>query len=260
MANRLSRDSHPCAIFAVQLQVDFMSVFDPQNPFGRGLAASILSGAQPATKRKVYFAFHYDDIMRVNNVRNAWKIDHPDSLLNRSFSDSSLWESRKAEGDESVKRLIREGVAYTSVVCVLVGTQTWSRRWVKYEIARSLIDSRGLLAVHINGINHHVRRGPDSLGANPIGRLGIYKGQDGQFKLYEWREIITNFLTGQRNSGWYPYEDYTQSVPLPRYLREPDVGYVMPLSSGTVEHNFAVDNGDKNLGDWVDQAAQAVGR
>jgi hypothetical protein len=29
-------------------------------------------------KRRAYFAFHYEDIMRVNNVRNAWKIDHPD--------------------------------------------------------------------------------------------------------------------------------------------------------------------------------------
>jgi hypothetical protein len=43
-------------------------------------------------KRKAYFAFHFDDIMRVNNVRNAWKITHPDNALNRSFYDSSLWK------------------------------------------------------------------------------------------------------------------------------------------------------------------------
>src|ERR1043166_5414848 len=95
---------------------------------------------QQQTKRKVYFAFHYADIMRVNNVRNVWKIDHPDSLLNRSFYDSSLWESKKLEGDEAVKNLIRTGVGYTSVVCVLIGTETWNRRWVRYEIARSVID------------------------------------------------------------------------------------------------------------------------
>ena len=45
---------------------------------------------------------HYDDIMRVNVVRNAWKIDHPDNALMRSFYDSSLWESRKLEGDDAV--------------------------------------------------------------------------------------------------------------------------------------------------------------
>jgi hypothetical protein len=68
----------------------------------------------------------------------------------RGFYDGSLWESRKAEGDEAIKTLIREGVQYTSAVCVLVGTETWTRRWVKYEIARSVMDERGLLVVHIN--------------------------------------------------------------------------------------------------------------
>jgi hypothetical protein len=76
-----------------------------------------------------FFSFDYDDVMRVNNVRQAWKIDHPDNALMRSFYDSSLWESRKAEGDDAVKRLIRDGVQYTSAICVLVGTNTWSRRW-----------------------------------------------------------------------------------------------------------------------------------
>src|SRR6266436_7197216 len=127
----------------------------------------------PTTKRKAFFSFHYDDIMRVNVVRNAWKIDHPDNALMRSFQDSSLWESRKLEGDEAVKRLIREGVEYTSAVCVLVGSETWQRQWVKYEIARSVIDGRGLLAVHINGLNHHESRSPDTPGFNPLHLLGV---------------------------------------------------------------------------------------
>ena len=73
-------------------------------------------------KRKAFFSFHFDDIMRVNVVRNAWKIGHPDTALMRSFYDSSLWESKKLEGPEAVKRLIRDGVGYTSAVCVLVGS------------------------------------------------------------------------------------------------------------------------------------------
>jgi hypothetical protein len=36
------------------------------------------------------FSFHFDDIMRVNNVRQAWRIDHPDAPKMRSFYDSSL--------------------------------------------------------------------------------------------------------------------------------------------------------------------------
>jgi hypothetical protein len=52
--------------------------------------------------------------MRVNNVRNAWKINHPNSDDMRGFYDGSLWESRKAEGDEAIKTLIREGVQYNA--------------------------------------------------------------------------------------------------------------------------------------------------
>ena len=125
-------------------------VNDPFNPFPSYPSSlrEMLEAAAKPQKRKAYFAFHFTDIMRVNNVRNAWKIDHPDAAGMRSFYDSSLWESRKLEGPESVKRLIREGVEYTSAVCVLVGSETWSRQWVRYEIARAVIDDRGLLAVH----------------------------------------------------------------------------------------------------------------
>jgi hypothetical protein len=69
----------------------------------------------PETKRKAFFSFHFDDIMRVNNVRNAWKITHPESPSNRSFYDSSLWESRKLAGAESIKQVI----AASQNVCML---------------------------------------------------------------------------------------------------------------------------------------------
>jgi hypothetical protein len=42
----------------------------------------------------------------------------------RSFLDSSFWESRKLENEEALKRLMREGVQYTSAVCVLAGKET----------------------------------------------------------------------------------------------------------------------------------------
>lgn len=221
---------------------------------------TLLGGYRAATKRKAFFSFHYDDIMRVNNVRNAWKITHPDSALKRSFQDSSLWETRKLEGPEAIKRLIREGVEYTSAICVLIGTGTWQRQWVKYEIARSVIDGRGLLAVHINGINHHQRQTPDPLGYNPLHLIGVGKSQSGQFHLWEKRQIVNPYPLGQLEWQWHRYEDYISEVPLPPYLMEPSVGYVMPLSSGAAEYNFALQDGHKNIGAWIDRAAQSVGR
>jgi len=115
-------------------------------------------------KRRAFFSFHFDDIMRVNNVRNAFKVWYPGDHRLPTFYDSSLWGQRDLTTDDAVKRLIREGVENTSVVCVLAGTGSWKRRWVRYEIARSVIDRKGLLVVDINGINHHVDRTPHPRG------------------------------------------------------------------------------------------------
>lgn len=234
------------------------------NPFypGNSLLGALLQSASSnqTVKRKVFFSFDYDDVMRVNNVRQAWKIDHPDNALMRSFYDSSLWESRKAEGPETVKQLIREGVQNTSAICVLIGTSTSSSRWVQYEIARAVIDGRGLLAVHINGLNHHVRRAPDPLGQNPLDFIGVYKHQNGSFYLYQRRWTILNFLTQQGEWQWLPYEDYTHAVSFPPYLREPDQDWIMPLSAGTSVYNYATQEGHKHIGAWIDAAAKQVGR
>jgi hypothetical protein len=238
-------------------------LFDPKFPPGLLSPAfgTLAAGYRAARlKRKAYFAFHFDDIMRVNNVRNAWKITHADSIFMRSFYDSSLWESKQLEGDEALKRLIREGVEYTSAVCVLIGSETWQRRWVKYEIARAVIDGRGLLAVHINGLNHHQRKVPDALGFNPLHILGVYKSSSGKFYLYEKRPVVLNPFVSQAEWQWHEYEDYTLEVSLPQYLSEPAVGWVMPLSNGTEEYNYVTHDGHRNIGAWIDRAAQRVGR
>ena len=72
------------------------------SPTASTILGNALATAPPKTKRRAYFAFHFDDIMRVNNVRNAWKIDHPDNALYRSFQDISLWERRQLEGADAL--------------------------------------------------------------------------------------------------------------------------------------------------------------
>ena len=212
-------------------------------------------GALQSIKRKAFFSFHYDDIMRVNNVRNAWKIEHPDSAQNRSFYDSSLWEARKLTDPEQIKALIRDGVSYTSVVCVLIGTDTWSRRWVKYEIARSVVDGKGLLGVHLNGINHHQTRVPHVLGYNPIALMGVSLDAKGNLYLCEnaWDQAAQAYR-------WKWYEDYTLPVQAPKYMRAPAAGEILQLSSFTREYDFSRQNGHTNIGGWIDLAATEAGR
>lgn len=206
-------------------------------------------------KRRAYFAFHFDDIMRVNNVRKAWCIHHPDAPQMRSFQDSSLWERRKLESDDSLKRLMREGVQYTSAVCVLAGTDTWSRRWVRYEIARAVIDNRGLLTVHLNGLRHHQTRMPELNGENPLHFMGV-----GKLPVANYLAPPRYALFENHSGGWYRYQDHYAEVDLPRYLPDPAPGYVTPLSSGAAEYDYATQNGSTNIGAWIDAAAQAVGR
>lgn len=218
------------------------------------MASNGLFGLVPK-KRKAFFSFHFDDIMRVNNVRNAWKITHPDSPQMRSFYDSSLWESRKLEGAESLKRLIREGVENTSAVCVLVGTHTWNRRWVRYEIARSIIDNRGLLAVHINGLVHHQRRQADPWGLNPLDYIGVGKIQRNALAIPQY------YLFEKAGDGlWDRYQDYTPAVKLPAWLPDCEPGKVSPLSSGAATYDYISQHGHSAIGSWIDGAAKAAGR
>jgi len=229
------------------------------NLFGPALR----TGVPPIVKRKAYFAFHFDDIMRVNVVRNAWKIDRPESPLMRSFYDSSLWERKQIEGDDAVKRLIREGVGYTSAVCVLAGSETWLRRWVKYEIARAVIDERGLLTVHINSIRHHQTLRADPTGTNPLEGMAVGKVQETllspvRYYIFE-RNAVSDGMGGYKWS-WDRYKDYTDPVKRPPWLPDCAPDYVMPLNNGSTVYDYVAHNGHKNIGGWIDAAARAAGR
>jgi hypothetical protein len=217
----------------------------------------------PETKRRAFFSFHFDDIMRVNNVRNAWKVTHPDSSSNRSFYDSSLWETQKLVSPEGIKQLIRAGVLGTSAVCVLVGSMTWDRRWVKYEIARAIIEGRGLLTVHLNSINHHQTKGPDPLGLNPLAHMGIAKLQPNkrlppQYYLYKMNQVPDGY--GGVIEQWSRYSDYTAPVKKPAWLTDISVDHVVPLSVDAAEYDYERDHGHRNIGSWIDRAAKQAGR
>jgi hypothetical protein len=215
--------------------------------------------AEPV-KRKVYFAFDFDDLMRVNNVRQVGKIGPREASNPRTFSDRSIWESRNIKNEENLKNLMRGAIRHSSAVCALIGANTWRSRWAKYEIARAVIDERGLLAVHVNSINHHARRVPDRPGISPLHWMGVYNSPNGNFYLYEQHVVVTNTAAAELGFEWRPYEDYTTPVPLPRYIPNIDVGYVMPLSVHTAEYDMTTNEGFRNIGAWIDTAAAQVGR
>ncbi|KAF5887221.1 TIR domain-containing protein [Rhizobium sp. PEPV16] len=193
--------------------------------------------------------------MRVNVVRKSGEFATTAGAPGRDiegYYDASLWEKKKLEGDEALKRMIREGVENTSCVCVLIGTETWQRRWVKYEIARSVVDGRGLMAVHINSINHHQRVRPDERGYNPCGILGLAAHVSGNYYLVERK-----FVNGAWVWEWY--QDYTTAVSVPRYMKPPTPNHPVRLAEVTREYDWS-QNGHRNIGGWLDLAATEAGR
>ena len=86
--------------------------------------------------RRVFFSFHYQDVIdfRANVVRNH----NVTKDNNGGFFDASIWESAKKQGDIALKRLINGSLENTSTTVVLIGSETYSRRWVQYEIMKSI--------------------------------------------------------------------------------------------------------------------------
>jgi MTH538 TIR-like domain (DUF1863) len=124
-----------------------------------------LEGARVA--KRVFFSFHYQDVIdfRANVVRQHW-LTKPDRE-SAGFFDASIWESAKRTGSIAVKRLINSELDGTSVTCVLIGSETYARPWVRYEILKSFRKGNALMAVHINTIKGRDQttktKGPDPL-------------------------------------------------------------------------------------------------
>ena len=102
--------------------------------------------------RRVFFSFHYADIMNANIVRNSGQFKPTEET---GFYDASLWEKAKTEGVRAVQSLIDKGLNNTSVTCFLIGEQTYARKWCKYELKKSLADKKGILGILLPNQTKH---------------------------------------------------------------------------------------------------------
>ena len=136
--------------------------------------------------KRVFFSFHYQDVVdfRANVVRQHWLLK-PDREA-AGFFDSSIWGNAKLAGDVGIKRIINDGLAGTSVTCVLVGSDTYSRRWVRYEIMKSFRKGTVMLSVHINPIRDR-NQVTKPKGMNPLQCLGVTFSESGlTATMWEW--------------------------------------------------------------------------
>lgn len=193
--------------------------------------------------RRTFFSFHYQpDVWRAWNVRNSWVVK-PEDQESVGFFDNSVFEASKKESADSLKNFLRKGLENTSVTCVLTGQNTWQRRWVRYEIARSVLKGNGILTVHIHGVKN--RDGIyGTKGPNPLDGMGLYKTANGIF-LAEWTD-----------SKWQQYSDYTLAIPSgDLWFKAPTTDSVVALSKHCLAYDFTEQNGRQNIGGWIDTAA-----
>jgi antiphage defense system Thoeris ThsB-like protein len=102
--------------------------------------------------RRVYFAFDYNDVFAVNQIRRAGQFV---DVAVAGFTDASQWEKLKQKQDSVIRKAIDDAVLRTTVTVVCVGARTASRRWVNYELAASIARGNGLLGVFLPGQSGH---------------------------------------------------------------------------------------------------------
>ena len=127
--------------------------------------------------RSVFFSFHYDrDIMRVQQVKQHYITKG--TYTETGFFDGSLEEKAKRDGDAVVKTLIDNGLVGSSVLCVLIGKETYTRRWVDYEILKAVEYGMGVFGIRIHQLKDP-KQGADTAGSSPFQFLG-YGAKDGK--------------------------------------------------------------------------------
>lgn len=200
--------------------------------------------------RRVFFSFHYDDIMATNVIRNSDKIKSRYERATR-FYDKSLWEEAKRTGDFAIKRLIDGALDGSSVTCVLIGQETWERHWVRYEILQSLARGNGILGIQI----HDVGVAPFSWpGRNPFDYLA-----------YSIRGDMVRFVQRNLNDIWSEFSDI-EPVPLhswrwPWQWRTYHLGRQSEyLGNLFPVYDWKQDEGYDYLPIWLEEAAVKVGR
>jgi hypothetical protein len=137
--------------------------------------------------RRVYFSFHYRrDVLKIGQIRNSWLLEGSGHQADR-FLDKADWESIKKRGDAAIERWIDEQMNGTSVTVVLIGAETYKRRWVKYEIRQSHAQGKGMLGIDMYGMKD-LNGNYDPRGPSPFKEF-TFKDRLGTvvtYPVYEW--------------------------------------------------------------------------
>src|SRR5664279_3103397 len=120
--------------------------------------------------KSIFASFYYDlDSHRVQQVLNMGAIEGDSKVT------AQEWESVKRKTDAAIEKWIHDQMLRKSAVVVLVGSQTASRKWVRYEISEAWDGRRPLVGIRIHGLKNFQQQ-TDSVGANPFASIKLKDG------------------------------------------------------------------------------------
>ena len=130
------------------------------------------------TRHKTFISYHHADEEEVSDFINVFDHDH-DVLISRGIGASMAGDVINSTDADYIKRRIRElYLRDSTVTIVMVGAETWGRRFVDWEIAASLRNTptssrNGLVAITLPSIANVAGRKP------PVRVSDNVDGEDG---------------------------------------------------------------------------------
>jgi hypothetical protein len=116
----------------------------------------------------VFFSFHYDlDVFRVQMVKQMGALDGEEPV------SPGAWEQVWKRGDTAIRDWIDENMKHRRCIVVLVGTETYNRPWVQYEIRKGWNDGKGVVGVHIHSLKDARTQTTSRKGINPFDQFTV---------------------------------------------------------------------------------------
>lgn len=151
------------------------------------------------TKRQVFFSFHYKkDAWRASQIKNMGIVD------NSSTWSANDWEEVRYKSDSKIKEWIDDQMAMRSCIVVLIGKDTSTRKWIKYEIEKAYELNKGIVGVYIHNLKDEDEN-QTIKGANPF--YNIYN-KDGH-RLSNYVECYNP----PHSTSKYVYDDIKENLP-----------------------------------------------
>lgn len=120
------------------------------------------------TKRKVFISYHHDDQSEVEDFIDEYEDSFIPKIVGVSDEDDFIDSD---DADYIMRRIREKYLTDSTVTIVMIGSCTWSRKYVDWEIASTLRDDSnnkrsGLFAITLKSEANGSKRRPDRLDDN----------------------------------------------------------------------------------------------